>query len=62
MLKIALLFTDTYYLDHTGATLYSDTQIKNVHEELLGNVFGNPHSFNISSKYTEDIIDQMRCK
>ena len=32
------------YLDHAGATLYSEMQIKKYLEKLESNVFGNPHS------------------
>lgn len=61
--KIAREFSslkDNYYLEHVGATLYSDRQIQEVFEELKGNLFGNPHAFNTSSTFTEDIIDQVR--
>lgn len=55
-----LSITAICYLDHAGATLYSEIQIKNIFNDLLGNVYGNPHSLNHSSKQTSDLIDQVR--
>ncbi|KAK6638880.1 hypothetical protein RUM43_007150 [Polyplax serrata] len=51
---------DICYLDHAGATLYSDTQIKNICDDLLSNVYGNPHSLHYSSKQSSDLVDQVR--
>ncbi|CAH1176408.1 unnamed protein product [Phaedon cochleariae] len=51
---------DTCYLDHAGATLYSEKQIQNVMADLSANVYGNPHSLHISSKSTEEAIDIIR--
>ncbi|XP_011156779.2 molybdenum cofactor sulfurase 3 [Solenopsis invicta] len=46
------------YVDHAGATLYSDTQIRNVSADLHGSLYANPHSIGISS--TQDIIERTR--
>lgn len=35
-------FTDLVYLDHAGATLYSDLQMESVFNDLTNNVYGNP--------------------
>ncbi|CAH1774686.1 unnamed protein product, partial [Owenia fusiformis] len=51
---------DLTYLDHSGATLYSKSHIEKHHQDLLQNVYGNPHSSNPSSKLTSDTIDQIR--
>ncbi|PNF26660.1 hypothetical protein B7P43_G06816 [Cryptotermes secundus] len=48
------------YLDHTGATLYAESQIKAIAEDLCQNMYGNPHSLSTSSRYSTDVIDQMR--
>lgn len=48
------------YLDHAGATLYSDTQIKNVTSDLCNSLYANPHSIGTASNVTQDIIEHMR--
>jgi hypothetical protein len=48
------------YLDHVGATLYAESQIKAIAEDLCENVYGNPHSLSTSSRYSTDVIDQIR--
>jgi molybdenum cofactor sulfurtransferase len=48
------------YLDYTGGGLYSDLQIRQHMELLLGNVLGNPHSFNPTSSFTTDMVERCR--
>nr|XP_003703471.2 PREDICTED: molybdenum cofactor sulfurase 1 isoform X1 [Megachile rotundata] len=48
------------YLDHAGATLYSDTQIKNIAADLHHSLYANPHSIGGASNITQDIIERMR--
>ncbi|XP_076761936.1 molybdenum cofactor sulfurase isoform X2 [Xylocopa sonorina] len=48
------------YLDHAGATLYSDTQIHNVVSDLHNSLYANPHSIGNASNVTQDIIEHMR--
>eukprot|EP00075_Anas_platyrhynchos_P018355 XP_027307608.1 molybdenum cofactor sulfurase isoform X5 [Anas platyrhynchos] len=48
------------YLDHAGATLFPDSLLKAFTEDLRNNVYGNPHSQNISSKLTYDTIEHVR--
>jgi hypothetical protein len=36
------LYTDLVYLDHAGATLYSELQMESVFKDLTSNVYGNP--------------------
>lgn len=54
--KIFFEFPENYYLDHAGATLYSEKQINDVFNNLSSNLYCNPHT----SKSTEDLIDQVR--
>ncbi|XP_065222497.1 molybdenum cofactor sulfurase 3 [Planococcus citri] len=51
---------DICYLDHAATTLYSDVQIEAVVDDLKNNLYGNPHSLNLSSKYCHDSVDQIR--
>ncbi|XP_013907750.1 PREDICTED: molybdenum cofactor sulfurase [Thamnophis sirtalis] len=48
------------YLDHAGATLYPESLLKAFTDDLKRNVYGNPHSQNISSKLTYDTIEHVR--
>ncbi|XP_014396073.1 PREDICTED: molybdenum cofactor sulfurase, partial [Myotis brandtii] len=50
----------TVYLDHAGATLFPESQLRSFTRDLLENVYGNPHSQNISSKLTQDTVEQVR--
>nr|CAD7200113.1 unnamed protein product [Timema douglasi] len=52
--------SDVCYLDHAGATLYAESQIEAVSQDLCNNVYGNPHSLSLSSRYATDVIDQIR--
>lgn len=47
---------DTVYLDHAGATLYSEPQLAAVYALLGSTLIANPHT----TKHTEDLIDQVR--
>ncbi|PWZ07878.1 Molybdenum cofactor sulfurase [Zea mays] len=48
------------YLDHAGATLYSEAQMMDVARDLMSNVYGNPHSQNDSSMATSDAVTSVR--
>ncbi|XP_068418879.1 molybdenum cofactor sulfurase [Eschrichtius robustus] len=50
----------TVYLDHAGATLFPQSQLTSFTKDLMENVYGNPHSQNISSKLTHDTVEQVR--
>ncbi|XP_066208847.1 molybdenum cofactor sulfurase [Saccopteryx leptura] len=50
----------TVYLDHAGATLFPQSQLTSFTRDLMENVYGNPHSQNISSKLTHDTVEQVR--
>ncbi|XP_062229533.1 molybdenum cofactor sulfurase [Phragmites australis] len=48
------------YLDHAGATLYSESQMADVAKDLMSNVYGNPHSQSDSSMATSDLVTSAR--
>ncbi|KAK7355263.1 hypothetical protein VNO80_14514 [Phaseolus coccineus] len=48
--------SDLVYLDHAGATLYSDLQMESVFNDLTINVYGYPYSQRDSSSATLDIV------
>lgn len=50
----------TVYLDHAGATLYSEEQMADVAKDLTSNVYGNPHSQSDSSMATSDLVTSAR--
>ncbi|KAL9226061.1 hypothetical protein vseg_001913 [Gypsophila vaccaria] len=52
--------SDTVYLDHAGATLYSDLQMEAVFRDLTSNLYSNPHSQSDSSMATSEIIRDCR--
>uniref|UniRef100_A0A803LE67 Molybdenum cofactor sulfurase n=1 Tax=Chenopodium quinoa TaxID=63459 RepID=A0A803LE67_CHEQI len=54
------LDNDTVYLDHAGATLYSELQMEAIFKDLTLNVYGNPHSQSDSSLATSEIIRECR--
>ncbi|WJX49485.1 Molybdenum cofactor sulfurase [Trifolium repens] len=51
---------DLVYLDHAGATLYSELQMESVFKDLTSNVYGNPHSQSDSSSATLEIVRDAR--
>ncbi|GAV64118.1 Aminotran_5 domain-containing protein/MOSC domain-containing protein/MOSC_N domain-containing protein [Cephalotus follicularis] len=50
----------TVYLDHAGATLYSELQMEAVFKDLTTNIYGNPHSQSDSSLATHDFVREAR--
>ncbi|XP_059661845.1 molybdenum cofactor sulfurase isoform X2 [Cornus florida] len=48
------------YLDHAGATLYSELQMEAIFKDLTSNVYGNPHSQSDSSLATSEIVREAR--
>ncbi|XP_066247103.1 molybdenum cofactor sulfurase 2 isoform X1 [Euwallacea similis] len=48
------------YLDHAGATLYSEKQLQAIFADLSKNIYSNPHARSTSSETTIDIIDIVR--
>ncbi|OMO53429.1 Aminotransferase, class V/Cysteine desulfurase [Corchorus olitorius] len=51
---------DTVYLDHAGATLYSELQMEAIFKDLTTSVYGNPHSQSDSSSATSEIVREAR--
>ncbi|XP_068654808.1 molybdenum cofactor sulfurase isoform X2 [Aristolochia californica] len=48
------------YLDHAGASLYSESQLESIFRDFKGNVYGNPHSQSDTSSATSDIVRAAR--
>ncbi|XP_062987312.1 molybdenum cofactor sulfurase [Elgaria multicarinata webbii] len=48
------------YLDHAGTALFPQSLLKSFTDDLNENVYGNPHSQNISSKLTYNTIEHVR--
>ncbi|RZC43740.1 hypothetical protein C5167_036695 [Papaver somniferum] len=48
------------YLDHAGATLYSETQMEMILKDFTTNVYGNPHSQSDTSSSTSDLVRSAR--
>src|SRR5690349_24873442 len=48
------------YLDYTGGGLYAESQLRD-HQALLSDaVFGNPHSKNLTSLATTELVERAR--
>ncbi|KAI6054480.1 molybdenum cofactor sulfurase [Marmota monax] len=50
----------TVYLDHAGATLFPQSQLTSFTNDLMKNIYGNPHSQNTISKLTHDTVEHVR--
>ena len=48
------------YLDYTGGGLYAESQVRRHLDLLIGEVFGNPHSSNPTSRQTTELIERCR--
>jgi molybdenum cofactor sulfurtransferase len=48
------------YLDYTGGGLYAESQLREHLGLLAGQVFGNPHSKNLTSMAMTDLVEQAR--
>lgn len=48
-----------HYLDYTGSSVYCQSQIEKVFDELRTHMFGNPHSANPSSSMTGDKVEEV---
>ncbi|KAL3643160.1 Molybdenum cofactor sulfurase [Castilleja foliolosa] len=51
---------DTVYLDHGGATLYSELQMEDIFKDFNSTIYGNPHSQSNCSLMTSDIVGEAR--
>ena len=52
--------SEQIYLDYTGGGLYAESQVRQHHELLSQNVFGNPHSSNPTSLSATHYLEQAR--
>lgn len=60
-LNIVLIFAvGVTYLDHAGASLYSECQLSALFADLSSSVYGNPHSRGPSSVRSSEIVDEVR--
>lgn len=48
------------YLGYSGGGLYAESQLRQHHDLLSRNVFGNPHSHNPTSQAMTCLVDQAR--
>ncbi|KAG7512611.1 molybdenum cofactor sulfurase [Solea senegalensis] len=48
------------YLDHAATTLYPESLVRDYFLDISRNVYGNPHSHNLSSRLTHDTVDRVR--
>jgi selenocysteine lyase/cysteine desulfurase len=48
------------YLDYTGSALYAESLVRTHLEQLAGSVLGNPHSQNVASLRSTEIIEDAR--
>ncbi|XP_076599323.1 molybdenum cofactor sulfurase [Chaetodon auriga] len=48
------------YLDHAAATLYPESLLRDYFQDISRNVYGNPHSYNPSSRLTHDTVERVR--
>ncbi|KAL5398468.1 hypothetical protein PMIN02_001482 [Paraphaeosphaeria minitans] len=53
---------DTTYLDHAGTTLYAKSLIERFSADMIGNLYGNPHSASNSSQMTTRRIEDIRLR
>src|SRR5512132_1141852 len=51
---------DHAYLDYTGAGLYPESLVRRHAALLLGDVFGNPHSGNPTSRRSTELLERGR--
>nr|XP_061817723.1 molybdenum cofactor sulfurase-like isoform X1 [Nerophis lumbriciformis] len=50
----------TVYLDHAASTLYPQSLVTDYCLDISRNVYGNPHSHNLSSRLTHDTVERVR--
>ena len=52
--------TGTHYLDYTGSGLYFESLVQDHTRMLATRVMGNPHSANLPSRASSDVMDEAR--
>ncbi|QSZ32359.1 hypothetical protein DSL72_001933 [Monilinia vaccinii-corymbosi] len=50
------------YLDHAGTTIYAKSLIEKFSSEMVGNLFGNPHSASAPAQLSGFVVDSVREK
>ncbi|KAF7853888.1 hypothetical protein EAF04_010554 [Stromatinia cepivora] len=50
------------YLDHAGTTIYAKSLIDKFSKEMVGNLFGNPHSASAPAQLSGFVVDSVREK
>ncbi|KAG9249380.1 pyridoxal phosphate-dependent transferase [Emericellopsis atlantica] len=50
------------YLDHGGATIYAKSLVTDFSDEMVTNLWGNPHSENLPAKLSGDMVDRIRVR
>jgi molybdenum cofactor sulfurtransferase len=53
---------DTTYLDHAGTTLYAKSLIERFSNDMISNLYGNPHSASNASQLTTRRIEDVRLR
>eukprot|EP00897_Mesotaenium_endlicherianum_P001042 jgi/Mesen1/10939/ME000095S10267 len=53
---------DTVYVDHAGATLYGERQLRAAMADLSSTLYANPHSQSESSVHTTHVIEEARAE
>jgi molybdenum cofactor sulfurtransferase len=54
------MLKDATYLDHAGTTVYSKALMERFHTNMMGNLFGNPHSASPSSQQSTQLVEDAR--
>jgi len=54
------MLKDATYLDHAGTTLYSKALMDRFHSDMMGGLFGNPHSASPSSQLSTQLVEETR--
>jgi molybdenum cofactor sulfurtransferase len=54
------MLKDTTYLDHAGTTLYSKALMDRFYSDMMGGLFGNPHSASPSSQLSTQLVEDTR--
>ncbi|OCL13832.1 PLP-dependent transferase [Glonium stellatum] len=50
------------YLDHGGTTLYAKSLVRKFSDDLISNLYGNPHSASTPSTLAGDRVDEIRIR
>ncbi|MCJ1244152.1 hypothetical protein MMC30_001350 [Trapelia coarctata] len=53
---------ETTYLDHAGTTIYANSLVLRISEDLSSNLFGNPHSASPSSELSSLRVENVRSR